>query len=148
MRNLQTEPTRKIMDTQLGEFVRDAATDVHAQLGSGLSECVYQSALALALRQRGCIVETEVTVPITYNMQYIGFVRPDIVINKQLVVEIKAVIKITEAHFSQTRAYLRWLPLPPPSYTRIESIQRGAVVNFGPERVDVMPVCVPVCVPA
>lgn len=131
------------MDTQLGEFVRAAATDVQAQLGGGLSECVYQSALALALRQRGCLVETEMVVPIVYNAQYVGFVRPDIVVNKQLVIEIKAVLKITESHFSQTRAYLRWLPLPPPSYARIESMQRGAVVNFGPEQVEVCPVCVP-----
>lgn len=131
------------MDLQLGEFVRSAAADVHAQLGGGLSECVYQAALALALRQRGCGVETEVVVPITYNCQYIGFVRPDIVVNKQLVVEIKAVQKITESHFSQTRAYLRWLPLPPPSYERIDSMQRGAVVNFGHEQVEVCAVSVP-----
>ena len=131
------------MDTKLGEFVRAAAADVHTQLGGGLSECVYQSAFALALRQRGCIVETEVVVPIVYNTTYVGFVRPDIVVNKQVVVEIKAVQKITESHFSQTRAYLRWIPLPPPSYERIESMQRGAVVNFGPEQVEVCPVCVP-----
>ena len=146
VRTCKTKPAQKLprMDLQLGEFVRSAAADVHAQLGGGLSECVYQAALALALRQRGCGVETEMVVPVSYNCQYIGFVRPDIVVNKQLVIEVKAVQKITESHFSQTRAYLRWLPLPPPSYERIiDSTQRGAVVNFGYEQVEVCPVSVP-----
>ena len=131
------------MDTHFGESVRAAAFDVYAHLGGGLSECVYQSALALALRQRGCLVETEMVLPIVYNTQYVGFVRPDLVIDKQFVVEVKAVLKITESHCVQTRAYLRWLPLPPPSYTKIESKQLGAVVNFGPEKVEIWPVCIP-----
>ena len=141
----KTKPAQKLprMDLQLGEFVRSAAADVHAQLGGGLSECVYQAALALALRQRGCGVETEMVVPVTYNCQYIGFIRPDIVVNKELVIEVKAVQKITESHFSQTRAYLRWLPLPPHRAERIDSTQRGAVVNFGYEQVEVCPVSVP-----
>ena len=130
------------MDTRLGLLVREAAAGVHAELGGGLSECVYQAALAIALRQVGFLVETEVVLPITYKSAYVGFLRPDLVIDKRVVVETKAVQKVVESHIVQTRAYLRWLPAPPPNYPPLPSVELGAVVNFGPERVDVVSVVV------
>ena len=128
------------MDLHLGVLVRASADDVHAELGGGLSECIYQSALALALRQRGFLVETEVVIPVTYKSAYVGFLRPDLVIDKRVVIEIKAVQKVADSHVAQTRAYLRWLPRAPPSYPPLESQELGAVINFGPERVDVVSV--------
>ena len=139
------------MDMQLGVLVRESAADVHAELGGGLSECIYQAALALALRQRGCHVEAEVVIPVTYQSTYVGFLRPDLVVNKRLVVEIKAVQKVAESHIAQTRAYMRWLPPPPfkpGAYDDLlvadpegrQSLELGAVINFGPERVEVVSV--------
>jgi len=128
------------MDLPLGALVRESAADVHAELGGGLSECVYQTALAIALRQRGCLVETEVVVPVTYKNSYVGFLRPDLVVDKRVVIETKAVQKVAESHVAQTRAYLRWLPRAPPSHPPLESQELGAVINFGPERVDVVSV--------
>ena len=133
------------MDTELGLIVTDAAADVYDELGGGLSECIYQNALSIALRARGCAVETEVVVPVFYKEAYVGFVRPDIVVNKQVVLELKAVVKITESHISQTRGYLRWLPSPPPNYSRrlTQSCMRGAVLNFGAEELEIRPVVNP-----
>ena len=119
------------MDTELGVTISEAAADVYERLGSGLSECIYQNALAIALRQRGCEVETEVVVPIFYDNSYVGFVRPDIVVNKQVVLELKSVAKVVESHLVQLRAYLQWLPPRPPSCERIDSLLMGAVINFG-----------------
>lgn len=128
------------MDTRLGLLVCEAAADVHAELGGGLSECVYQAALAIALRQAGFLVETEVVIPITYKTSYVGFLRPDLVVDKNFVIEVKAVQKVVESHIVQTRAYLRWLPAPPPNHPPRSSVENGAVINFGPERVDVVSV--------
>ena len=125
------------MDTHLGELVHAAAAEVHAELGGGLSECVYQAALAVALRQRGCVVETEMVVPIVFKSTYVGFVRPDLVVNKQLVLEIKAVSKIAESHLVQLRAYLRWLSPPPPSHAKVQGKELGALINFGADGVEV-----------
>ena len=127
------------MDTVLGGHIADAAADVYGQLGGGLSEVIYQKAMAIALRQRGCTVDTEVVVPIVFHGSYVGFVRPDLVINKQVVLELKAVTKIVETHMVQLRAYMAWLPPPPPSCERIESKLLGAVINFGGSRVEVKP---------
>ena len=127
------------MDTELGGLIAHAAADVHGQLGSGLSECIYQKALAIALRQKGCDVDTEVVVPIVYLGAYVGFVRPDLVINKQVVLELKSVSKIVESHMVQLRAYLRWLPPKPVSYPAVDSMMLGAVINFGGSTVEVRP---------
>jgi len=108
----------------------DAANAVHRALGPGLSEVVYQTALAMDLRKRGCMVETEVVIPIFYQKTYVGFVRADLVVNQCMVIEVKAVAKITEAHMLQLQNYMRWLSLdrmlnPPSDGTQ------GAVINFG-----------------
>jgi len=108
----------------------EAANQVHRALGPGLSEVVYQTALAIDLRKRGCMVETEVVIPIFYQGTYVGFVRADLVVNQCTVIEVKAVTKITEAHMLQLQNYMRWLSLdrmhdPPADGTQ------GAVINFG-----------------
>ena len=110
------------------ETLNAAANAVHCELGPGLSEAIYQTALALDLRKRGCVVETEVVIPIAYQETYVGFVRADLVVNQCTVVEVKAVAKITEAHMLQLENYMRWLP-------RNRMFQgkggQGAVINFG-----------------
>ena len=127
------------MDQELGKTVREAAEHVYAQLSSGLSESCYQKALAIALQKRGCEVDSEVVVPIVYDGSFVGSCRPDLVVNKQLVLELKATTRITESHVMQTRAYMRWLP-PPHPRTLTETVQRGAVINFGPIHLEVVPV--------
>ena len=110
------------------ETLSAAANAVHRELGPGLSEVIYQTALAIDLRKRGCVVETEVVIPIAYQETYVGFVRADLVVNQCTIVEVKAVAKITEAHMLQLGNYMRWLP-------RNRMFQggggQGAVVNFG-----------------
>ena len=109
----------------------EAARKVLAELGEGLSEVVYQKALAHELRARGYRVETEVVIPIHYQRAYMGFVRADLVVNECTVVEVKVVANITKAHMDQLAGYMRWLatdrvlPGPPPEGVK------GTVINFG-----------------
>ena len=101
--------------------VNKAAEAVFDELGPGYSESVYQHALAVALREMGHQVEMERTCQVLYRGVYVGHVRADIVMDNNLVLELKTVAKITDAHFAQLRAYMRWLP---------EEEIVGAVVNF------------------
>lgn len=127
------------MDQELGTTVRECAAHVYTALGPGLSEACYQKALAIALQKRGCQVDSEVVVPIVYEGAFVGSVRPDLVVDKQLILELKATTRITESHVMQARAYMRWLP-PPHPRTLTETVQRGAVINFGLSRLEVVPV--------
>lgn len=115
-------------------LITECAHEVHAELGGGLSEHIYQNALACALRARGTslTVETEVAIPVTFKGTYVGFVRADLVVNKCIVLELKAVAKVTEAHLVQLRTYLKWVsPLINAAPTQ------GLVINFGALHVEI-----------
>lgn len=117
------------------EVVR-AVTVVYSALGPGLSEVVYQNALCLELTPP---VERERVLPVFFKGSYVGTVRPDLVLDGSVVIEIKAVAKLSESHQAQARAYLRWMP--PALEVDGEATQIfGIVVNFGPNSVEMLPV--------
>ncbi|MCO6046731.1 GxxExxY protein [Aeoliella sp. ICT_H6.2] len=86
----------------------DAAVKVHSHLGPGLLESVYLQCLAYELRERGLTVEKEVPLPITYFGVRIeaGF-RIDLLVEDQVVIELKSVEEIAPVHKKQLLTYLR-----------------------------------------
>ena len=74
----------------LYEEVARAARVVYAALGPGLSEVVYQNALCLELTPP---VERERVLPVFFKCAYVGTVRPDIVLDGRVVIELKAVAR-------------------------------------------------------
>lgn len=86
----------------------DAAIKVHSTLGPGLLESVYQACLAYELRSRGLQVLTEVQVPIVYGDVVLEEAfRIDLMIDDEVIVEVKAVQALHPAHASQLLTYLR-----------------------------------------
>ena len=122
------------MDSRIGSIIYKAAREVHADLGGGLSESIYQKAMSIELRDMGCDVENEVVIPVLYKAQYVGFVRADIVVDKYIILELKVAPKITDAHMLQLSKYTKWNPKIPPG---AEFVTLGAVINFGVAGVDV-----------
>jgi len=118
------------------EEVARAARVVYATLGPGLSEVVYQNALCLELTPP---VERERVLPVFFKCAYVGCVRPDIVLDGRVVIELKAVARLNESHQAQTRAYLRWMP-PVLEEDGTPGRVFGIVVNFGPTAVEMLPV--------
>ena len=123
----------------LYEEVARAARVVYAALGPGLSEVVYQNALCLELTPP---VERERVLPVFFKGSYVGTVRPDIVLDGRVVIELKAVARLNESHQAQTCAYLRWIP---PALKYADEPERifGIVVNFGPNAVEMIEVAPP-----
>lgn len=86
----------------------DAAFSVHTKLGPGLLESVYHTCMIHELRKWGLRVESEVAVPIRYDdLQIDAGLRLDVLVEDQLVLELKAVEEILPVHKSQTLTYLR-----------------------------------------
>src|SRR5688572_15535314 len=87
--------------------VIDAAMKVHSALGSGLLESAYQACLAYELRKRGLRVQTQFTLPIVYDGVRIdvGY-RIDMLINEQVIAELKAVSKVIPLHEAQLLSHL------------------------------------------
>jgi GxxExxY protein len=89
-----------------GEII-GAAMEVHRVLGPGFVEAIYQRALLHELKLRGFIVETEQQLGVRYKDAIVGVHRLDIVVNKVVIVELKAVTGIIEAHRAQAISYLK-----------------------------------------
>ncbi len=93
----------------LSRRVLDAAFAVHTELGPGLLESAYTACLTAELRSRGVYVAAEVPVPLIYHGQQLAEVgyRMDLLVEGELVVEIKAREDIAEVHVAQLVSYLK-----------------------------------------
>jgi GxxExxY protein len=83
------------------------AIDVHTELGPGLLESPYCVALVIALLAAGMHVEKEKTFPILYRGTKVGDYRPDLIVERQVVVEIKSVARYDPVFLAQMLTYLR-----------------------------------------
>ena len=94
-------------NTVSGEIV-DAAYRVHRALGPGLLESVYEAALGWELERRGLAVTHQQGIPVIYEDVHIhaGFFA-DLVVNDQIIIEIKAVEVVAPVHRRQLLTYLR-----------------------------------------
>jgi GxxExxY protein len=90
------------------KIVVDAAYKVHSGLGPGLLESVYEICLAHELRKRGLTLETQVAIPILYDgIRLEAGLRIDILVERQLLIEIKAVEEMKRVFRAQILTYLK-----------------------------------------
>jgi GxxExxY protein len=88
--------------------IRGAAFKVHAELGPGLLESVYEAAMAYELLSNGLQVQSQVGIPMTYKEIKFDFgFRLDLLVEQQIIVEIKSVETLAPVHFKQVMTYLR-----------------------------------------
>lgn len=84
-----------------------ACITVHRELGPGLGEAVYSRALVMELNWLGLGVEAEKPVPVRYRNEVLCQQRVDLLVEEQLVVEVKSVESLHPVHVAQAVAYLR-----------------------------------------
>ena len=91
--------------------IKILAQKVYQTLGSGFSERVYHNAMEVLLRAEGIPYETERIVPIVFEGHTIGNLRADLIVEKSVIVELKATKVITPAMITQAQKYLQLLDL-------------------------------------
>lgn len=96
----------------LARRVIDAAVEVHRHLGPGYSESVYENALAIELGLRGISFQRQAGFSVDYKGQEVGEGRMDLLVERLLIVELKAVDRFTEVHVSQALSYLKATGFP------------------------------------
>jgi len=85
-----------------------AAIEVHRQLGPGLLESAYEECLCHELHLRGLAFERQVALPVSYKgLQLDCGYRIDLIVEREVVVELKAVEKILPIHEAQLLTYLK-----------------------------------------
>ena len=106
---------------RLATIAVDCGFRVHEGLGPGLLESVYEAALSYGLGRRGLLVERQKPVPIRLEGVILdeGF-RADLLVEGQLLIELKSVERTAPAHGKQVLTYLRLMDLP-----------LGLLMNFG-----------------
>ncbi len=98
------------MNLELEELtgkIIECAIAVHRKLGPGFLESIYQSALPMELKKRGLKVETQKEIKIFYDGKKIGLHRLDLVVEEQVIVELKTVKEFDDSHVAQVLSYLR-----------------------------------------
>jgi GxxExxY protein len=92
---------------ELSGKVIGAALAVHRQLGPGFLESVYHKAMRVSLTHRVIPFESQVPVDINFEGVPVGRARVDLVIAREIILELKAVDQLHDVHFVQLRSYLR-----------------------------------------
>ena len=101
--------------------VRGAAMEVYNYFGPGLLESVYEKALVRELELRGLKVDTQLPVPIVYKDVVVGDeLRLDILVEDELILELKSVEEFKPVYYKQLRTYLKLL-----------NKEVGLIINFG-----------------
>jgi GxxExxY protein len=109
----------KETSSDLSGKIIGAAIQVHQELGPGYLESIYEEALCMELTHRGIRFERQVVVPIQYREAKVGEHRLDLIVERQIAVELKTVLGFEPIHFAITRSYLK--------ATRLEL---GLLMNF------------------
>ncbi len=97
-----------MIENKIGNDIVDNAVQIHRALGPGLLEIVYEVVLAQELRQRGLQVERQVPIAIEYQgLKFDEGFRADLIVENKIIVELKCVEKLNNAHKKQLLTYLR-----------------------------------------
>ncbi len=105
---------------EITEKIIGAAMRVHATLGNGFQEVIYQRALEIEFRYEGLTFAREFNMKIFYRDQEIGERRVDFFVENAIMVELKAIIGLENVHLAQAKNYLE-------AY----NIEVGLLINFG-----------------
>ena len=96
----------EILFKELSFAIIGAAMEVHRILGPGFLEAVYQAALEHELALRGIPFEIQKRLAVTYKGRLVGDYIADIVVDGQIILELKAISALTKAHEAQAHNYL------------------------------------------
>jgi GxxExxY protein len=105
------EVTRKIIG---------CAMKVHTTLGNGFQEVIYQRALAIEMEKQGLGFQREMEMTIFYEGIDIGTRRVDFFVEENIMVELKALIKLEDVHLAQAM-----------NYCQVYNLPIGLLINFG-----------------
>ena len=105
---------------KIGKAVLDAAFKVHTTLGPGLLESVYETTMTYEVRKNGLNVATQVSMPILYDGQELeSGLRLDMLVEKCVIIELKAVETMNPVYEAQIMTYLR-----------LSAVRLGFLINF------------------
>ena len=116
----------EIENDHLTYSIIGCAMNVHNQIGCGFQEVIYQKCLALELNKQGLSFAREIAMPIFYNEIKVGSRRVDFIVENEVMLELKAVVRLEDVHLAQGINYLN-----------VYDLYRGLLLNFGNTKLEV-----------
>ena len=108
------------MNDILTQKIIGAAIEVHKTLGPGLLESIYEEALCHEFDLRGISFRRQVEIDVIYKDKVIKGQRLDVLVEEEVIVEIKSLSKLPDVSTAQTLSYLK-----------ATNLKRGLIINFG-----------------
>ena len=115
----------KVLYADLSYKIVGLAMEVHRELGYGFLEKVYENSLMVLLRREGIPAEQQHPIEVKFRGESVGLYQPDILVNEQIILEIKSLDRLTSAHTAQALNYLK-----------ATGLHLAILLNFGKERLD------------
>jgi len=110
----------ELTEDEISNLVINSAIKVHKAIGPGLLESAYEACLFYELNKSNLDVRKQVPLPLQYEGVFIDCAyRADIIVNNKVIIEIKAIKKLDDIHFSQLLSYLK-----------ISKMKLGLLINF------------------
>lgn len=112
---------------KLSKIILDSAIEVHRELGPGLLESVYEICLFKELRNRNLFVQRQLELPVKYKNEILDAdFRIDLLVNEEIIIELKAVDELAPVHEEQILTYMK-----------LANKRLGFLINFNvPKLVD------------
>ncbi|MBW2250788.1 MAG: GxxExxY protein [Deltaproteobacteria bacterium] len=107
--NLETveDKRQRYQFEELSKKIIGAAIKVHRELGPGFLENIYEEALKIEFSEHNIDYESQKKIKIKYLGTEIGMHRLDLLVEKKIIIELKAVKEFADIHFAQLRSYLK-----------------------------------------
>lgn len=106
--------------------VIQCAYNVRTHLAAGFLENVYQKALMIELKEKGIHANTETPINVYYKNEIVGEFKADIIVEGEIIIELKAVQHLLPIHETQLVNYLT-----------ATNTDYGLLINFGGERIEI-----------
>ncbi len=116
---------KDILYKEISYKIIGLAMEVHSKLGWGFLEKVYENAMMLLFRRDGIEAKQQAPIKVYFEGQVVGEYFADILIEDKIILEIKALDKIIDAHIAQTLNYLK-----------ATGLQLAITLNFGKKRLE------------
>jgi len=107
VRKDENTKTAKYQFEELSNQIIGTAIRVHKELGPGFLESIYEEALKVELSQNGLDFASQMEIQIEYFEVPVGLHRLDLLVQNEVIVELKAVKELADIHFAQLRSYLK-----------------------------------------
>jgi len=91
---------------ELTEKIINACITVHKTLGPGFLESIYHNALKIELARQKLCFESEKEIKVFYHDEAVGFHKIDLLVENEIIVELKTVEDLNKKYYAQVRSYL------------------------------------------